>query len=69
MGDTKWGTLGERNANDVYNSMRVMVIGNHEWKGYKGFIKSTTPDGHAFLQLDTHLQKSIKVKLIDVARL
>ena len=46
-----------------------MVIGNHELKGYKGYIKSTTIDGHAFLQLDTRLQKNIKVRLSDLARL
>ena len=65
----KWGKLGEENPNDVYNSMRVMVIGSHELKGYKGYIKSTTPDGYAIIQLDTWLQKSIQVKLIDLARL
>ena len=65
----KWGKLGGENPNDVYNSLRVMVIGSHELKGYKGHIKSTTLDGYAFLQLDTRLQKSIKVKLVDLARL
>ena len=63
----KWGQLGERNPNDVYTSKRVMVIGNHELKGYKGLIKSTTPDGHAFLQLDTRLQQTVRVKLMDLA--
>ncbi len=63
----KWGKLGERNPNDVYISKRVMVIGNHELKGYKGLIKSTTPDGYAFLQLDTRLQQAVRVKLMDLA--
>ncbi len=53
VGHPKWANLGDQNPNDVFKSMRVVVIGNHEWKGYKGFIKSTTPDGYAFLQLDT----------------
>ena len=66
---SKWANLGERNPNDVFNSMRVVVIGNHEWKGYKGFIKSTTLDDFAFVQLDTHLQRSFKVKLNNLARL
>lgn len=61
----KW--LGEQNPNDVFNSKRVRVIGHHEWKGYKGIIKSTTPDGYAFVQLDTHLQKSLKVELTHLA--
>ena len=65
----KWANLSEQNPNDVFNSMHVVVIGNHEWKGYKGFIKSTTPDGYAFLQLDTHLQRSLKVNLNHLARL
>ena len=63
----KWGKLGDRNPNDVYTAKRVMVIGSHELKGYKGFIKSTTPDGYAFLQLDTRLQQSTAVKLVDLA--
>lgn len=49
--------------------MRVMVIGHHEMKGYKGFIKSTTPDGYAFLQLDCRPQQNMKIKLVDLARL
>lgn len=65
--DAKWGKLGERNPNDIYDSMRVMVIGNHGLKGYKGRIKSTTPDGYAFLQLDTRLQQIMKMKLLDLA--
>ena len=63
----KWGKLGERDPNDVYISKRVMVIGNHKLKGYKGFIKSTTPDGSAFLQLDARLQQIVVVKLVDLA--
>ena len=63
----KWGKLGEQNPNDIYTSKRVMVIGSDELKGYKGFIKSTTPDGHAFLQLDTRLQQTVRVKLMDLA--
>lgn len=46
-----------------------MVVGTHELKGYKGVIKSTTPDGYAFVQLDTRLQQNIKLNLADLARL
>lgn len=63
----KWGKLGEQNPNDIYTSKRVMVIGNHKLKGYKGFIMSTTPDGYAFLQLDTRLQQSVAIKLVNLA--
>lgn len=63
----KWGKLGGQNSNDIYNSMRVMVIGHHELKGYKGLIKSTTVDGYAFLQLDCRPQQNIAVKLVDLA--
>ena len=63
----KWGNLGSKNPNDVYNSKRVIVIGNHQLKGYKGFIKSTTPDGYAFLELDSRLQQRYKVNLLDLA--
>ena len=63
----KWGGLSGKNPNDVYNSMRVVVVGNHVLKGYKGVIKSATLDGDAFLQLDARLQESIKVKLTDLA--
>ena len=63
----KWGKLGSENPNDVYNSKRVIVIGNHQFKGYKGRIKSTTADGYAFLELDSRLQQRYKVKLLDLA--
>ena len=64
-----WARLGERNPNDVYNSIRVVVIGSHEYKGYKGYIKSTTPDGYAFVELDSRLQQSVKIRLLDLASL
>ncbi len=63
----KWGKLGGENPNDVYNSQRVIVIGNHQFKGYKGLIKSTTPDGYAFMELDSRLQQRYKIKLLDLA--
>ncbi|KAF9474831.1 hypothetical protein BDN70DRAFT_815019 [Pholiota conissans] len=53
---SKWGKLGERNPNDVYIGKRVMIIGSHQLKGYKGGIKTTTPEGDAFVELDACLQ-------------
>ena len=57
------------NPNSIYVSKRVMVVGRHHDKGYKGFIKSTTSDGYAFLQLDARPQQSIKIQLTDLASL
>jgi hypothetical protein len=65
----KWGKLGGKNPNDVYIGKRVMVIGLHQLKGYKGRITSTTPDGWAFLQLDSRLQHSTRIELADLLHL
>ncbi len=65
----KWGKLGEVNTNDIYSGKRVMVVGSHEFKGYKGFVKSTTIDGYALVELDSRLQKTVPVKLSDLASL
>ncbi len=63
----KWGKLGEQNPNDIYTSKRVMVIGNHELKGYKGLSSQQPQMDIAFLQLDTWLQQSVAIKLVNLA--
>ena len=63
----KWAKLGEKNPNDVFNSKRVVVVGNHVLKGYEGTVKSTTPDGYAFVELDSRIQQTYKVNLYDLA--
>ncbi|KAF8199073.1 hypothetical protein BJ912DRAFT_687982 [Pholiota molesta] len=66
-GYPNWAKLGERNANDVYIGKRVMVIARNAMKGYRGVIKSTTPDGCAFVELDALLrQANLKVKLLSL---
>lgn len=65
----RWGKLGGRNPNDIYLGKRVVVIGMHHLKGYKGHIRSTSPDGYAMVQLDTQLQQTQKIELVDLASL
>jgi len=40
------------NPNQIFVGKKVMVIGAHDLKGSTGVIKDTTPEGHAFLQMD-----------------
>lgn len=63
----KWGKLGGKNPNDIYIGKRVVVIGKHIFKGYKGTIKTTTPGGFAHVQLDSRVQQTIEVELVDLA--
>jgi hypothetical protein len=66
----KWGRLGDRNPNDIYCGKRIIVNARHDFKGYKGTIKTTTPDGDAFVELDSRLQyTNYKFSLLDLALL
>lgn len=66
----KWGRLGDRNPNDLYIGKRIVVIAKHNMKGYMGTIKTTTPDGEAYVELVARLQYSnMKFSLLDLALL
>ena len=61
--------LGGRNPNQVYEGVRVIVIARHQFKGYKGIVKETTPEGLAIVQLDSRLQQPVQFKLVELAYL
>ena len=62
------GIKGE-DPNKMFIGKRVMVVGPHQYKSYKGTIKITHPSGDAWVELDALQQKMIKVTLCDLALL
>ncbi|KAF8960609.1 hypothetical protein BDZ97DRAFT_1921993 [Flammula alnicola] len=59
--------LGGKDPNGVYKGKRVIVIGSHAWKGYKGLIKDTSPLGKAWVELEACLQRVVELSLGDLA--
>jgi hypothetical protein len=63
--------LKGEDPNKIYVGKRVMVVGRHQYKSYKGTIKTTHPAGDAWVELDALYgqQKVIKFTLCDLALL
>jgi transcription elongation factor len=59
--------LGGRDPNEVYIGKRVTVVGAGLYKGYKGLIKTTTPNGMARVELDARLQSCVEVQISHLA--
>jgi transcription elongation factor len=59
--------LGGRDPNDVYIGKRVRVVGGSFYKGYKGLIKTTTPNGMARVELDARLESRVEVQISHLA--
>jgi transcription elongation factor len=59
--------LGGRDPNEVYIGKRVKLVGASFYKGYKGLIKNTTPNGMARVELDARLQGSVEVQISHLA--
>jgi len=55
--------------NKVFIGKRVMVVGRHQYKSYKGTIKITHPAGDAWVELDALQQKIVRFTLSDLALL
>ena len=47
--------LGPRDPNHKFIGKHVIVINKSQWKGYRGIIKSTSPDGLAWVELEATL--------------
>jgi hypothetical protein len=62
------GFKGE-DPNKIFIGKRVMVVGPHQYKSYKGTIKITNPTGDAWVQLDALQQKLVQLTLHDLALL
>jgi len=59
--------LGGRDPNEVYIGKRVTVVGASPYKGYKGLIKTTTPNGMARVELDARLHSCVDVQISHLA--
>ena len=59
--------LGGQDPNEVYIRKRVMVVGASPYKGYKGLIKTTTPNGTARVELDARLHSCVEVEISHLA--
>lgn len=55
--------LMQDNPNHVYHNKQVIVTGSHIYKGYRGIIKDTTPQGQAFVELAINPPKVVEFKL------
>lgn len=47
--------LGPKDPNSVYIGKSVIIVDRNHFKGYKGLIKDTSPDGHAWVELEAIL--------------
>ena len=54
--------------NWIYHGKRVIIIGETHYKSYKGIIKHTNPDGHAWVELEAQ-QQQVKLPLENLALL
>jgi len=61
--------LRGQDPNKIYLGKRVIVIGGTSYKSYKGTVKSTNPDGHAWVELDARQQQVVKFSLKSLALL
>ena len=61
--------LGPRDRNSVYIGKHVVVINKSQWKGYKGIIKSTSPDGFARVELEATLIAHQRTQVIRLEQL
>ena len=55
--------------NKIYHGKRVIVVGETPYKSYKGIIKSTNPDGLAWVELEARQQQVVKFALESLALL
>ena len=65
----RWCPLGPRDPNQVYIGKDVVVINKSRWKGYRGIIKSTSPDGLAWVELQATLIASKGTQVIRLEQL
>lgn len=61
--------LRGRDPNKIYHGKRVIVIGDTPYKSYKGTIKSTNPEGFAWVELEARQQQVVKFRLESLALL
>ena len=61
--------LGPRDRNSVHIGKHVLVINKSQWKGYKGIIKSTSPDGFARVELQATLIAHQRTQVIRLDQL
>lgn len=61
--------LGPKDPNSVYIGKHVLVVDRNAWKGYKGLIKNTSPDGRAWVELEAQLIAGKRVQVIKIDHL
>jgi ribosomal protein L24 len=61
--------LHGRDPNRIYHGKRVVVIGGTHYKSYNGIIKDTSPDGHAWVELEALQQQVVRLPLENLALL
>lgn len=61
--------LRGQDPNKIYHGKRVIVVGDTPYKSYKGMIKTTNPDGYAWVELEARQQQVVKFYLENLALL
>lgn len=61
--------LRGQDPNKIYLGKRVVVVGGTSYKAYRGTIKTTNPDGYAWVELDARQQQVVKFALEGLALL
>ncbi|PPQ97151.1 hypothetical protein CVT26_000413 [Gymnopilus dilepis] len=61
--------LGPRDRNHKYIGKHVTVINKSQWKGYRGIIKNTSPDGLAWVELEATLIAHKRTQIIRLEQL
>jgi hypothetical protein len=51
--------------NKIYHGKRVIVVGGHRYKTYKGYIKNTNIEGYAWVELDALFQNQLEKISLD----
>lgn len=61
--------LQGQDPNKIYHGKRVIMLGDMPYKSYKGTIKTTNPDGYAWVELEACQQQVVKFSLENLALL
>lgn len=59
----------EVDPNKKYVGKRIAVVDHPEFKGYRGFVVETHPDGDAWVRLDANMQNLVRMSLGDLVQL
>lgn len=61
--------LGPKDLNSVYIGKHVIVVNKSQFKGYRGIIKNTSPDGRAWVELEATLIAHQRTQVIKLEHL